>query len=65
MVSFFPDIAEMSGLADISLPKNDSLFMEFPPTLPDFPQQKTKHVSFRSPDPAFKSPPFQYKQIQN
>jgi hypothetical protein len=32
--------------------------MEFPPTLPDFPQQKTKHVSFRSPDPAFKSPPF-------
>jgi hypothetical protein len=48
----------MSGLADISLPKNDSLFMEFPPTLLDFPQQKTKHVSFRSPDPAFRSPPF-------
>ena len=48
----------MASLADISLPKNDSLFMEFPPTFPDFPQQKTKHVSFRSPELDFRSPPF-------
>lgn len=48
----------MSSLGEISLPQNDSLFMEFPPTFPDFPQPKTKHVSFRSPDQDMKSPPF-------
>lgn len=57
-IFFSPDIAEMSSLEEISFPKDDSIFMEFPPTFPDFSQPKTKHVSFQSPDQDFKSPPF-------
>lgn len=51
-----PDISEMQSLSDLSLPKDDSLFMEFPPKFDALPKP-SRHVSFKSPE-AGDSPPF-------
>ncbi|CAC5384450.1 CENPE [Mytilus coruscus] len=63
-----PDVSEMQSLSDLSLPKDDSLFMEFPPKFDDLPKP-SRHVSFKSPEAGFDSPPFlqskEFLQLQD